>query len=141
MSEQALSEIVEKLNKTLQSWSDKDWNYSRIYLQSSRLDDIDGAYALWPELIDMGTKEGRSDSKASAQEVAWGERHANELGILEIVNLRVNTALMEIATDEQWGTKRPIVRVVKKEHLVQQGITHAIWYRVNEVVGEDFDSR
>ena len=136
-----LQGLVARINNTLQMHSDKDWNYSRISLQNRALDDIEGPYALWPNLVDISTKQGQLDFKASAQEVAWGERHSNELGILEIISLRVNKALLETASGEVWASRRPVVHVKKKEQLAQQGITHALWYRVSEVGGEDFDNR
>jgi hypothetical protein len=74
-------------------------------------------------------------------EVAWGERHANELGILEIISLRVNRALLEATSNEYWGETRPVLRVERKEALEQQGVTVAFWYEVQEVSGEQFENR
>jgi len=130
-----------RLNEALLAYSDKDWNYSRISLLERRLDDAEGPYALWIEVVDLTTKPGRGELKAMSDEVKWGERHSSELGILELVSLRINKALLEITSDEHWQWKRPVVRIVKREVLLAQGITSALWYEVHEVAGEDFDNR
>ena len=130
-----------RLNEALLAYSDKDWNYSRISLLERRLDDAEGPYALWIEVVDLTTKPGRGELKAMSDEVKWGERHSSELGILELVSLRINKALLENTSDEHWQWKRPVVRIVKREVLLAQGITSALWYEVHEVAGEDFDNR
>ena len=136
-----LQKLTAKVNAALQTYSDKDWNYSRISLHVIRLADCDGVYALWLDLIDMRSKQGKLNLKAVSDEVAWGERHSNELGILEIVSLRINKALLEITSDSFWEGLRPIVRLVKKQVLEQSMVTDALWYDVREVSGEDFDNR
>lgn len=136
-----LEELTQKVNEVLQKYSDKDWNYSRIFLQLRPLAESPDPYMLWFDRVDPATEKGRSDIKSTADEIAWGDRHSNELGILEIVSLRVDKALLEASSDDFWGSLRPIVRLVKKESLAQQGITTALWYKVLEVSGEDFDSR
>ena len=135
------AEFVNRLNKALAKLCDKDWNYSRITLQIRNLDTLAGAYALWIDLVDLKSKNGRDEIRASKDEIRWGQHHSNELGILEIISLRVNHALFETTTDEDWAYLRPILRVVRKEVLVQKGITNAVWYVVEEVTGEDFESR
>jgi len=134
-------EVVTKLNETLALCPDKDWNYSRISLSMRPLDELKSPYVLWTEVLDLVTKEGRADLKALSDEVKWGERHLSELGILEIISLRINKALLENTSDQLWQNRRPIVRVVKKHLLADQGIRTALWYEVQEVAGEDFDSR
>jgi hypothetical protein len=136
-----LAAMVDQLNSALARYTDKDWNYSRISLVLKPLDSIIGPYGLWVDLIDTNSKRGLEDLKTSKGEVAWGQHHSNELGILELVSLRVNKALLETTSDEHWSFKRPVLRLVSKESLAQQGITGAIWYEVAEVRGEDFDSR
>lgn len=140
-SESTPSEIAGKINETLQSYSDKDWNYSRILLVVTPLEKVPGPYVLCCDFIDVSTKEGKGEFKVATQEIRWGDRHSSELGILEVVSLRLNKALFETASDEIWGTVRPIIRTAKKEILLQQGISDAFWYEVEEVAGEDFENR
>src|SRR6266404_5533410 len=109
--------ILERVNKSLQAYSDKDWNYSRITLTIKPLAAIDGPYALSLEILDLNTKEGRGYLKALADEVRWGERHSSELGVLEMVSLRINKALLEVTSDEHWQHARPVVRIAKKEDV------------------------
>lgn len=133
--------LRKRVNEALLLYSDKDLNYSRITLISKPLHDMDGPYSLWYEILDVRTKAGRSTFKGAADEVAWGERHTNELGILEIVSLRINKVLMESTSDEFWGFNRPIFRLEKKEVLAQKGINVALWYEIHEVAGEEFENR
>jgi hypothetical protein len=131
----------ERVNEALLTYSDKDWNYSRISLIEKRLDIQESQYVLQFEILDLMTKQGRGELKALRDEVKWGERHSSELGVLEIVSLRINKALLEITSDEYWQWKRPVARIAKRELLLAQGITSALWYEVREVAGEDFDNR
>lgn len=131
----------ERVNDALENCSDKDWNYSRISLAMRPLDTVDGPYALSLEILDLTTKQGRNDLKTLVDEVKWGERHSSELGILEVVSLRINKALLEVTSDEFWQHARPIVRIVKKEAIAGEHPTHALWYQVTEVAGEEFDNR
>ncbi len=133
--------MLEKVNKALLQYCDKDWNYSRITLHINLLESIIGPYALWVDIAQTKTKQGQADLKNSKSEVTWGEHHSNELGILEIISLRINKALLEASNDEFWDFERPIVRLAGKEELAQKGITHALWYEVVEVSGQDFDNR
>jgi hypothetical protein len=137
----SVAELMQRINEALSGYSDKDWNYSRIRLQARNLHDVVGPYTLWLETIDVHTKSGRAEIKASTDEVAWGTRHSNELGILEIISLRLNKALKECTSDEFWGFQRPVVRVVKKQQLAAQLIDDAFWYEVEEVGGEEFENR
>ena len=132
---------VNRVNVALQDYSDKDWNYSRISLTTRALDTLNSPYILRLEVLDLETKQGRVDLKTLSDEVKWGERHASELGMLEVVSLRINRALLEVTSDEHWQFKRPVVRIAKKEVLAGQETTHAIWYQITEVAGEDFDNR
>jgi hypothetical protein len=136
-----LESAIEQINKVLQTYSDKDWNYSRITLTVKPLDALDGPYALLVEFLDLETKGGRDDWKALVGEVKWGERHSSELGILELVSLRANKALMEASGDDFWNQRRPVIRIAKKEGLAGQNAACAIWYEIREVAGEDFDNR
>ena len=132
---------INQVNTALKDYSDKDWNYSRISLNICPLDTIGGTYALRLEVLDLRTKQGRTDLKALSDEVKWGDRHSSELGMLEVVSLRINRALLEITSDEHWQFKRPVVRIVRKEVLADQAATNAVWYQINEVAGEEFDNR
>ena len=137
----SLHQVVTSLNNALKLHTDKDWNYSRISLSVRPLGDLDSPYLLWPETLDLHTKEGRAELKALSDEIKWGERHSSELGILETVSLRINKALLESTSDEFWQNKRPILRIVKKHLLAEQGVHVAPWYEVREVTGDDFDNR
>jgi len=136
-----LEVAVNQINSALLAYSDKDWNYSRITLQIKPLSSFDSAYILRLETLDLTTKAGRNELKALVDEVKWGDRHSSELGILEVVSLRINKALLEATNDEYWHNKRAIVRIAKKEEIAGEPSTHAIWYHVAEVAGEDFDNR
>jgi hypothetical protein len=74
-------------------------------------------------------------------EVKWGDRHSSQIGMLEVVSLRINKALLEVSSDTYWHQKRPVIRIVKKEGVDREDTTHAIWYQITEVAGEDFDNR
>ncbi len=132
---------VELVNTALQDYSDKDWNYSRISLIIRPLDTLDGPYILRLESLDLKTKQGRADLKTLSDEVKWGERHTSELGMLEVVSLRINKALLEVSSDERWQFKRPVLRIAKKESLAGKQDTYALWYQIKEVAGEDFENR
>jgi hypothetical protein len=133
--------LLECVNKVLLAYSDKDWNYSRITLIERPLEVMTSPYVLGLEILDLTTKQGRVDLKALSDEVKWGERHSSELGVLEIVSLRINRALLEATSDEHWDFKRPVARIAKREAMLAQGITSSFWYEVREVAGEDFDNR
>lgn len=141
IDQQRLASLTAKINQTIERYPDKDWNYSRISLHIRALQSIDGPYVLWIEQVPTKAKKGQSDLKTFLAEVTWGERHSSELGILEIISLRLNKALLELTSDDVWDFQRPIIRVVSKESLAQQGVREALWYEVREVSGEDFDSR
>ena len=141
IGKEQLNELVIKINESLLKYSDKDWNYSRIYLQLRPLHILEGPYVLWFDLIETSTKPGKANIKSVASEILWGDRHSSELGILEIISLRINKALFEVTTDEFWGNQRPVLRVTKKELLTGSNVTHALWYTVTEVAGEEFENR
>ena len=132
---------VKQVNTALLGYSDKDWNYSRISLTILLLANLDSPYILQLEILDLRSKQGRTDLKTLSDEVKWGESHSSELSMLEVVSLRINRALLETTSDEHWQNKRPVVRVVRKEVVVGQAATQAIWYQINEVAGEDYDNR
>ena len=132
---------VKRVNTALQQYSDKDWNYSRISLVIRPLGALESPYILRLEVLDLKTKQGRTDLKTLSDEVKWGDRHASELGMLEVVSLRLNKALLEVTSDEYWEFKRPVVRIAKREVFAGQQDADAIWYQISEVAGEDFDNR
>ena len=133
--------LVNQINSALMAYSDKDWNYSRIALVIRPLQEFDGPYVLRIDRLDLTAKAGQKDLKALIDEVKWGGRHSSELGILEVVSLRINKALLESTNDEFWQHKRAVLRIIRKEELATEHSTHAIWYHVTEVAGEDFDNR
>ncbi len=133
--------IVGKINKALQEFSDKDWNYSRISLINRHFNMLNSRYILKLEVLDLDAKPGRTDLKTLSDEVKWGDRHSSELGMLEVVSLRINKALLEITSDQYWQNKRPVVRIVKAEDVAGENDDSVLWYQINEVAGEDFDNR
>jgi len=133
--------LVNQINSALKAYSDKDWNYSRIALVIRPLREFDGPYVLRIDRLDLTAKAGQKDLKALIDEVKWGGRHSSELGILEVVSLRINKALLEATSDEFWQHQRAVVRIAKKEELGREQSTNAIWYQITEVAGEDFDNR
>jgi hypothetical protein len=136
------SDVIKRINAALLNYSDKDWNYSRISLITKSLADVNNPYVSKLELLDQNTREGRSQLKTLTYEVKWGDRHSSELGMLEIVSLRINKALLEVTSNEYWNQKRPVVRIIKKQVLDREGTTiTALWYDIAEVAGEEFDNR
>jgi hypothetical protein len=133
--------LVEQVNKALLNYSDKDWNYSRISLIIKPFSSVECPYVLNVEILDQNTREGRNELKTLTDEVKWGDRHSSELGMLEIVSLRINKALLAVTSNDYWNQKRPVVQVVKKQHVDRENTTHVIWYCVTEVAGEEFDNR
>jgi hypothetical protein len=133
--------LVNQINSALTAYSDKDWNYSRIALVIRPLQEFDGLYVLRIERLDLTAKTGQKDLKALVNEVKWGDRHSSELGMLEVISLRINKALLEATSDESWQHKRPVVRIARKEELGREQPANAIWYQITEVAGEDFDNR
>jgi len=130
-----------EINTALLSYSDKDWNYSRIALETRPLESLPHPYVLWVERIDVSTPANRKNFKNCEDEVTWGGRHSSELGILELISLRINKALIECSSDEHWNYRRPVIRLVKREELINKGIKSALWYQVTEVAGDEFDTR
>jgi hypothetical protein len=141
LDQRLLGNLTAKINNALETYSDRDWKYSRISLQIRPLDSIKSPYVMWLELLPTKKKQGQNDLRVLMSEIAWGERHSNELGILEIISLRVNKALLEAGSDDHWDFVRPIVRIVNREALLLQGIPNALWYEIHEVIGEEFDNR
>ncbi len=134
-------QLAERVNNSLMSYSDKDWNYSRISLVTQMLHDSESPYVLWCEYVNIADKASHDTLKSLNDELKWGERHSNELGFLELVSLRLNKALAESTSDDHWKNERPVIRVVKRHDLISQGITEAFWYQIQEVEGDMFDNR
>jgi len=133
--------VLDRVNSALLNYSDKDWNYSRISLIDKLLESIDGPYVLKVDVLDLKMTKGRDELRSLVDEVKWGDRHSSQLGILEVVSLRINKALLEVTSDDYWNQNRPVLRIVKKEEVESEDITHAVWYQIAEVAGEDFDER
>jgi hypothetical protein len=134
-------ELAKLINSALSKVTDKDWNYSRITLESRTLETIHSPYLLWIEYVDTNSKIGIAELDQFKSEVTWGSRHCEELGFLEIVSLRLNKALLDSTPNEMWAKGRPVVRIMKKQDVERQGIVEAFWYTIEEVAGEDFDNR
>ena len=139
--DEQMEPAVHQINTALRMSSDKDWNYSRIKLVIRLLRDIDSPYVLRLEFLDLTTSAGQKNLKTLVDEVEWGDRHSYELGILEVVSLRINKALLEVTSNQFWQNKRAVIRIVNREGLAGEHPTHAIWYQVTEAAGEDFDNR
>lgn len=138
---QNLHTLAQKINNCLEKFSDKDWNYSRIRLQVFPIEAIAAPYALVLEGIATDSPRGQAELKALRREIEWGDRHSNELGFLEIASLRLNKALLSVAHGLTAESEIPVLRLAKIEDLRAQNSTHALWYEVTEVSGEEFDSR
>lgn len=136
-----LEELASKLTEALRQCTDNEWNYSRIYLVVSSLTEIVGPYCLACELVNPNDKDGRQSLRLIEDEIKWGGRHGEELGILEIISLRLNKALLGNCDLKSWNGQQPVIRIVKKEAIQEQGITAAFWYAVEEVSGEEFENR
>jgi hypothetical protein len=130
---------ADRINDSLARLPDKEWNYSRIRLVAHPVDLQLSPYMLVIEHVMTSTTEGKAALKNAQAEVSWGERHSNELGILELISLRLNRLLL--AQTEDWPDRFPLVRIAKSEELLDQGVSTAMWYDVKEVSGEDFDTR
>jgi len=132
---------TDAINRALGRFSDKDWNYSRILLETRPVQGLSSPYVLGIEWLDVRNHQGQADYKNSLQEVVWGERHSHELGMLEIASLRLNRALAEVTTADFWHGVRPVIRLQKRSALLEKGHALAFWYRVEEVQGEEFENR
>lgn len=139
--------LVQRLNEFLKKFSDKDWNYSRIRITLVNVTAVQAPYLLGCELIDTTTTKGAREVRDVQSEITWGDHHSNELGILELVSLRLNKAFLAVtgedfrSEEDHTRALQPVVRLVKRTELITAGATHALWYQVEEVSGEEFDSR
>ena len=129
------------INQAIQHFSDKDWNYSRIILIPCELKERVSPYVFGIDWLDTHGKKGQADYKAVLQEVTWGQRHSHELGILEIVSLRLNDALSQVTSTEYWHGVRPVIRLQKRSDFLEKGQTHAFWYQIQEAQGIEFENR
>src|SRR5687767_13550931 len=116
-----MNELVQWINDVLRRYSDKDWNYSRIKVTTVQVNDFQSPYLLVCELISLQTPEGKRDLKAVETEIIWGENHSSELGILEIISLRINKALLALVGSKPYLTGEPprafhpVVRLARKQ--------------------------
>ena len=139
--------LVQRINGILMKYSDKDWNYSRIRLMVVHVTDSESPYLLACELIDMETPQGERALKDVRNEVTWGDHHSNELGILELISLRMNKALLELVGHNHYVSgdssrkQHPVIRLAKRQDLLAANVSTAMWYDVKEISGEDFENR
>ncbi len=133
--------FAEHVNALLKRYPDKEWNYSRITLTVRSLDSLATEYVLWPDSIDPRNAAGRESLKSMLKELAWGDRHSSELGILELISLRLNRALVELTGGLEAVGEIPVIRVVPRQSIQPKTAAQVLWYEVIEVSGEDFDSR
>ncbi len=136
-----LDHWITRINSVLDKYSDKSWNYSRIMLVTKPVQLCNSVYFFVVELLDMRDKNGQSAFKNILDEISWGDHHSSELGILEIISLRINKALAETSSDTDWNYLRPVIRISKIDQLMVQHVTQVVWYEVHEIAGVDFDSR
>jgi hypothetical protein len=136
-----LHTLAQKINNCLEKYSDKDWNYSRISLQVLPIEAIAAPYALVLEVIPTDSQRGQAELKTLRREIEWGDHHSNELGFLELASLRLNKAFLAVAHGLTGESQYPVLRLAKIEDLRAQNASHALWYEVTEVSGEEFDSR
>jgi hypothetical protein len=141
ISAEDMTAWAQAVNQVLARFSEKDWNYSRLSLKVLSINEIDGPYALTIDWIDVQGKAGKNVYKNCLNEVTWGGRHSHELGILELISLRMNKALSEVSSDDFWHGVRPVLRLQKKTELEKLGQNHGFWYQVEEVEGEEFENR
>ncbi len=140
-------DIVQQINAVLKRFPDKDWNYSRITLTAVEVSALESPYLLECELVDLGTPQGGKTLKDVHREVTWGDHHSSELGIVELISLRVNKALLAVTSAGDFVSghplrkQHPVLRLVKRDDLLAAKVSQAIWYRVEEVSGDEFDSR
>jgi hypothetical protein len=140
-TEKDLRAWCDAINNVLKRYSDKDWSYSRIYLIIKKLDEVSAPYSLRIDWLDVKGKKGKEEYQEVVGELTWGQRHSNELGILEIISLRLNQALNTVTSSEYWHGVRPVLRLQKTEELIQNLHTHTFWYQIEEVQGEEFEAR
>lgn len=141
-----IAALVHSINEILARYPDRDWNYSRIRLRLAEPTALESPYFLGCEVLDDSTAHGRAERKTVQDEVAWGEHHESELGILEIISRRLNKALLALpghcfAADPVLKGRRPVIRLVRREELQKAQVPVVLWYEVQEVNGEEFENR
>lgn len=136
-----MAQWVAAINQALHRVPDMDWNYSRIELTLVSLHETVVPYVLEIDWLDVRGRTGEAAYRASLDEITWGQRHSHELGILEIASLRLNRALAEATSAAYWHDVRPVIRLQKRTDLLEKDRTHAFWYRVEELQGEEFENR
>jgi hypothetical protein len=134
-----LESAVAQINSHLARYNDDAWHYSRLRLVVLPLDRIPGAKALWLETIHTGDREGQRLLRELRSRVAAAVGHLSELPIIQIVICRLNEALLELTSDEHWRHQRPFVTWAKKTELAEQGLGCALWYEVEEQLGDEED--
>ncbi|NIO06727.1 MAG: hypothetical protein GTO40_01580, partial [Deltaproteobacteria bacterium] len=91
--------LASQINSKLVTHSAKDWHYSRITLVTKDLSSFQSPYVLWVDTFNPQDPAEKKELKSLVAEVKWGTRHSHELGILELISLRLNKALLETTTD------------------------------------------
>ncbi|MBI5395002.1 MAG: hypothetical protein HZA91_06850 [Verrucomicrobia bacterium] len=132
-----LEPLVARINDALGSYADESWHYSRLRLAIRPLDQIPGAKALWLETIATDNRNGQRLLRDLRGRVSSAVGHLSELPLIQIVICRINDALLALTTDEDWQHQRPFVTWAKKSELAGRGLTTAVWYEVEEHLGDD----
>lgn len=131
--------LLGRLNTALARYDDEAWHHSRLRLVARPLDQIPGAKALWLETIATGNRNGQRLLRELRSRVSSAVGHLSELPIIQIVICRLNEALLALTTDEDWQHQRPFVTWARKDELAARGVTTALWYEVEEQLGDDVD--
>lgn len=132
--------LLDRINATLARYDDESWHHSRLRLVTRPLEQIPGAKALWLETIATGNRDGQRLLRELRSRVSSAVGHLSELPIIQIVICRLNEALLALTTDEDWQHQRPFITWVRKDELVGRGMTTALWYEVEELLGDDTES-
>lgn len=135
----ALEFLVSRINDNLVQVDDEAWHYSRLRLTTCLLDEIPGAKVLWLETIATDTREGQRLLRELKSRVSAAVGHLSELPILQIVICRMNQALLDLTTDDYWQHRRPFITWAKKSEMAQRGTPVALWYQIEERLGDDED--
>lgn len=132
-----LDPLIARLNAALARYDDEAWHHSRLRLVARPLDQIPGAKALWLETIATDNRDGQRLLRELRSRVSGAVGHLSELPLIQIVLCRLNEALLALTTDEDWQHQRPFVTWARKDELAARGVATALWYEVEEQLGDD----
>jgi len=134
-------DAVNQVNAALQEYSDKDWNYSRISLGYTPVICIRQPLCPRLETLDLSRNRGRPISNPIRRGEMGRTPTLPNFGMLEVVSLRINKDSSKSQATNIGNISAQWFVSLKREVLVGQPTVHAIWYRISEVAGDDFDNR